>query len=90
MDQTGSKRKIPLNSEADVIGVFGDYIYVCRNKSEFSSELEFLNSNLESVRPFPSLPKEVMTFTVRSEQVAACIEFNPTKNTNELILLSKN
>jgi hypothetical protein len=89
IDKSGRQRKISLTSNADVIGTFGEYIYVCRQKTQFTSELEFLDFNLERVNPFPSLPREVEAFRVRSESVATCIGFDHERNQTDLLLLSK-
>jgi len=89
IDKSGRQRKISLTSNADVIGTFGEYIYICRQKTQFTSELEFLDFNLERVNPFPSLPREVEAFRVRSESVATCIGFDHERNQTDLLLLSK-
>jgi hypothetical protein len=89
IDKSGRQRRISLASNDDVLGIFGGYIYVCRKKTQFTSDLEFLNFDLEQVNPFPSLPKEVASFGVRTEEIAICVGFDRDRPTRELLLLSK-
>jgi hypothetical protein len=89
IDKSGRQRRISLASNDDVLGIFGGYIYVCRKKTQFTSDLEFLNFDLEQVNPFPSLPKEVASFGVRTDEIAICVGFDRDRPTRELLLLSR-
>jgi DNA-binding SARP family transcriptional activator len=89
IDNLGKKKKIPLYDQEDSLGIFGDYIYKCCKKSEHNWDLEFLNSKLEVVNPFPSVPKVVQSFTVGSDEVATCVEYIPEHNSKETILISR-
>jgi hypothetical protein len=89
IDKSGRQKRISLATHEDVVGIFGGYIYICRKKTQFTSDLEFLNFDLKRVNPFPSLPKEVESFGVRTEDVAICVGFDHNHTTKDLLLLSK-
>ena len=89
IDKSGRQKKLSLATNKDVVGTFGGYIYVCRNNSQFTSELEFLNFDLEKVKPFPSLPKVILAFTVHTADTAICVGFDPDRPTKDLFLISK-